>query len=635
MLDWAKKIGNHNLFVLGVYELMSSKYEIFKAWRENAVFDIDYLFVAPDLNKGNTGSGSEDGRIGYVFRANYDFKNKYLAEFNSRYDASPRFPEDGRWGSFPSFSVGWRISEEDFIKKNLPDVDNLKLRASYGQLGYDNVGDFQYLSTYKISSKYLIDGVLENGVRIANISNPNITWEKMTTKNVGLDLSMWKNKLSVGFDYFYRLRSNVLGKRSVSMPDVVGASLPSVNYAKYGNRGFELDLEHSNRVGELTYSIGANLTWTREKTILVDESSFGNEEERRRGEKSGKWTNRWWGFKSDGLFQSEEEIRNWADQDGKNNATILPGDIKLVDLNGDGMISNDDQTMIGRSSFPELMFGLNIDIDYKSFYLYFTLSENSSDGGYYNMTAYSKSTDLVFWTYPKIITPKDRYLNFSSPGNIVRYNDEWVICFQTYPTPKRESFGNANSRIFIMRSKNLEDWGEPELLKVKGDDVPESEMGRMIDPYLTKDEKTNLWWCFYKQNGVSMSYSHDLENWTYAGHCKAGENVTILKQGDEYVMFHSPSNGIGIKRSKALDEWGEDIQLLILNQANWEWAKGRLTAATAIDLKNEPGINKNIMFFHGDKSGEVLNRAHKEASLAIAWSDDLINWYWPGKIGDN
>lgn len=266
-----------------------------------------------------------------------------------------------------------------------------------------------------------------------------------------------------------------------------------------------------------------------------------------------------------------------------------------------------------------------------TFYLYFTLSENSSDGGYYNMTAYSKSTDLIYWTYPKIITPRDRNLNYSSPGNIIRYNDEWIICLQSYPTPNLENFGNATSRIFIMRSKNLEEWEEPELLRVKGNNVPVSEMGRMIDPFLIKEEKDSKWWCFYKQNGVSMSYSYDLRNWTYVGHKEAGENVTILRQGDEYVMFHSPSNGIGVKRSKNLDEWGENEQLLTLGQSDWEWSKGRLTAATVIDLKNEPGINKYIMFFHGDQENKALNQAHRGASLAIAWSDDLVHWQWPNR----
>lgn len=265
----------------------------------------------------------------------------------------------------------------------------------------------------------------------------------------------------------------------------------------------------------------------------------------------------------------------------------------------------------------------------KTFYLYFTLSENSSDGGYFNMTAYSKSTDLRYWTFPKIITPRDKNLNYSSPGNIIRYNDEWILCLQTYPTPNLEIYGTASSRIFIMRSKNLENWGEPELIKVKGKDVPVAEMGRMIDPYLINDTENGRWWCFYKQNGVSMSYTYDLNNWIYVGHKDAGENVTVIKQGDEYVMFHSPANGIGIKRSKRLDEWGKDVQLLTLGQPEWEWSKGRLTAATVIDLKNEPEIGKYIMFFHGEQKDKLIYGANMGASIAMAWSDDLVNWQWP------
>lgn len=149
------------------------------------------------------------------------------------------------------------------------------------------------------------------------------------------------------------------------------------------------------------------------------------------------------------------------------------------------------------------------------FYLFYTLSENASDGGYYNMIAYSKSKDLKYWTFPKIITPRNRMLNYSSPGNIIKFNDEWVLCFQSYPTPNKEKYGTDNSRLFIMKSDDLENWGEPEMLKVKGNKIPSSEMGRMIDPFLIKNKKMNRWWCFYKQNGVSMSFSEDLLNWNY------------------------------------------------------------------------------------------------------------------------
>ncbi len=268
-----------------------------------------------------------------------------------------------------------------------------------------------------------------------------------------------------------------------------------------------------------------------------------------------------------------------------------------------------------------------------TFYLYFTLSERADDGGYYNMTAESRSRDLVHWTFPRILTPRDRQLNYSSPGNVVRYQGQWILCLQTYPTPNLERFGNETARIWIFRSGDLEAWSEPELLAVKGPDVPVDQMGRMIDPYLIEDaDEPGKWWCFYKQKGVSMSWSRDLRRWTYAGHRDAGENVTVLRHGGRYVMFHSPRNGIGVKRSRSLGEWGDDEQLLLLGQKDWPWAQGRLTAATVIDLTSQPRVGKYVMFFHGSsREGLERHRAHGAASLALAWSDDLETWDWPGK----
>jgi hypothetical protein len=131
-----------------------------------------------------------------------------------------------------------------------------------------------------------------------------------------------------------------------------------------------------------------------------------------------------------------------------------------------------------------------------------------------------------------------------------------------------------------MRSRNLEHWNPPELLKVKGPDVPVKDMGRMIDPYLFRDKNDpHKWWCFYKQNGISMSYSYDLENWRFAGRTDAGENPCVIIDRGEYVLFHSPPNGVGVKRSIDLREW-RDEGVLALGQKNWPWANGRLTAGS-------------------------------------------------------
>lgn len=266
------------------------------------------------------------------------------------------------------------------------------------------------------------------------------------------------------------------------------------------------------------------------------------------------------------------------------------------------------------------------------FYLYFTLVERADDLGMYLYTAYSISKDLIHWSYPRIITPKDRMKNYSSPGNIIRDNDEWVMCLQTYPTPNKERWGNKSSRIWTMRSKDLINWSDPKIIKVKGNDLPESEMGRMIDPYLLEDAKiSGKWWCYYKQNGVSMSYSYDLINWSFFGSANSGENVTVINKNDEYILFHSPRNGIGVKKSKTPTDWKDDIALITLGQNNWTWAQQRLTAATVIDLTKYEKIGKYIMFFHGSsKEGAIPEyNAHNNASIGIAWSHDLVNWEWP------
>lgn len=153
----------------------------------------------------------------------------------------------------------------------------------------------------------------------------------------------------------------------------------------------------------------------------------------------------------------------------------------------------------------------------------------------------------------------------------------------------------------------------------------------MIDPYLIEDSaKPGKWWCFYKQKGVSISYSYDLVTWTYAGKGAAGENVTVLKDEKGYVMFHSPRNSIGIKTSEHIYKWGEDIAQIYPGQTYWERAKGRITAATVTDLRHISGIGKYIMFFHGESiNGREYAKAHGFASIGIAWCDDLLKWEYP------
>lgn len=270
------------------------------------------------------------------------------------------------------------------------------------------------------------------------------------------------------------------------------------------------------------------------------------------------------------------------------------------------------------------------------FYLFFTLVTTEADGSVYMVTAMAQSTDLANWTRPRPLTPRDPSRNFSSPGNIVRVADEWVLCLQTYPRPSGEKYGNGSSRLWIMRSPNLETWGEPELLHVKGPDVSNAQMGRMIDPFLLTERgadgtETGRWWCFYKQNGVSASWSQDnLATWHYAGRAESGENVCVLPDAlrGGYVMFHSPENGIGMMHSNDLTHW-ETLGFTTLGQADWEWAQGRITAGFVLDLRGEPAIGKYLMFFHGSGPEDETTMFDTHASLGLAWSDDLQHWEWP------
>ncbi len=262
------------------------------------------------------------------------------------------------------------------------------------------------------------------------------------------------------------------------------------------------------------------------------------------------------------------------------------------------------------------------------FRLYCTVNRREDDGRCYLHTAVMTSRDLLRWTRPQILTPRDPNLNYSSPGNVVRFRSDWVMCLQTYPTPRGETYGNETARLWIMRSGDLERWSAPELLRVKGPDVPVEKMGRMIDPFLVEDkDKPGTWWCFYKQRGASLSYSRDLRTWTYSHHIDAGENVCVLVDRDEYVMFHSPRNGIGVKRSKDMRQWRDVGECITLGQREWPWAQGRLTAGFVLDLRKYPEVGKALMFFHGSRPTEP--ETHGEASLGIAWSEDLTHWDYP------
>ncbi len=366
ILTWNKQFGDHRINALGVYERLTSQGDWFEANRIRYEFDIDYLFAGPDLDKSNDGRGWQDGRIGQIFSLDYSLKEKYLLGINVRRDGSPKFPADTRWGIFPSVSAGWRISEESFIKDNITALSNLKLRASWGKLGFDATGNFQYLSTYSIKpAQVMIGGVVSSGINADNIPNYNITWENMTTSNIGLDFGLFDNKLTGAIDAFYRLRTDVLGDRQVSLPDIVGATLSKENIEEYSNRGAEMSLEWVKEIKDVRLTLGGNVSYSRERVEYIDQPEYASEEDFRRNNQIGEWSDTRWGYQADGVFTSQEEIDNWAIIDGRNNASVNVGDVKLIDYNGDGIINSYDNVIIGRGLSPDIMYGLYSSVSWK------------------------------------------------------------------------------------------------------------------------------------------------------------------------------------------------------------------------------------------------------------------------------
>ena len=261
-------------------------------------------------------------------------------------------------------------------------------------------------------------------------------------------------------------------------------------------------------------------------------------------------------------------------------------------------------------------------------YLFFTHVLTTPDGSVFLRVAEVKTENLSEWSKIKFLTPMDPALNYSSPGNIIFDGNEFVLCMQSYCRENGEKYGNKRCRLFTMRSADLENWSQPSLLYVKGN-VEEAKMGRMIDPFLIRHN--NKWYCFFKQNGISLSESEDLTRWHYLGHISGGENVCILKTDDHFLMFHSPENGIAVKTSTDLIHWQAFGKPIILGQEEWDWAKGRITAGFVIDLRHVDKIKKYLLFFHG--SGPLSEEYYFDsfASLAIAWSNDLLHWEWPSE----
>lgn len=312
---------------------------------------------AGSINPVVLGTSSRSSLASYFGRANYVLKDKYLFEANFRYDGSSRFASGNRWGFFPSFSAGWRLSEENFLK-NATWIDNLKLRASWGQLGNEQIGLFRYVDLMELGVNYPLNGTIQPGAAVTSYNDPNITWETTTMANIGLDLTAFKGALDVSFELFDKRTSDIL--RQVVLPQQVGSlNGPIQNIGDVSNKGFELGATYRKNINNFYYSLMGNVTYVDNKIVSLKGQTIIDGKHIL---KEGEPIDSYYMLHCIGIFQSQEEIDNSPYQ----SATTKPGYLKFEDINKDGKITEEDRTLCG-GVIPKLTYSFGFNLSYMNF----------------------------------------------------------------------------------------------------------------------------------------------------------------------------------------------------------------------------------------------------------------------------
>jgi TonB-linked SusC/RagA family outer membrane protein len=365
-LNYRKKIGvDHNVNILAGYNQETSFYRTLGGTR--------VTFPATALNELNAGSATGQTARGtasewaiqsFFGRVNYDFRSKYLFEANARYDGTSRIHPDTRWGFFPSVSAGWRMSEESFMQ-NLNWLDNLKLRASWGQLGNQNVGTYPYqnvLSTtqYPFSS-------LESGARLTRLVDQTLKWETTSVTDIGVDASIKNGLLSLTVDWYNKITDDIL--YSIPVPASVGLSAPTVNGGKMKNTGWDFELGHANQVGEFRYDITGNISFYKNEVLDIISPTLATNTVQE-GIPYGSWYMVEW----IGIFQNQSEI----DEGPTHQFNPKPGDLKFkdqltIDSNGDGVkdqadgVINANDRVVVDGYYPDFYYGFGANVFWKNF----------------------------------------------------------------------------------------------------------------------------------------------------------------------------------------------------------------------------------------------------------------------------
>lgn len=334
--------------------------------------DVPYLTAGGADGQTNFGGGY-DWAIQSIFgRLTYNYDERYLFEATMRYDGSSRFPTDSKYGFFPSAALGWRVSEEKFWKDSSVAkwFTNLKIKASTGVLGNNNIGNYPYQSVYTLGSNqnYVFGGVYTTGASITTYVDPNLKWEKTRTSDIGIETGFFQNRLTFNATYYYRKTTDVLYKPSASYSSIFGLNLSQVNTGAVENKGWEFEIGYRDKVGSFNYWVNGNFSIIKNKVLTL---GMGNVTQANGmvGNGSnlfiGYPMQMYYGYKTDGVFLTDEEVGEWHDQSAIAKGSKA-GDIRYVDLDGDGKVTPKDMTYLG-SSIPKYNFGLSFGGDYKGF----------------------------------------------------------------------------------------------------------------------------------------------------------------------------------------------------------------------------------------------------------------------------
>jgi TonB-linked SusC/RagA family outer membrane protein len=459
-LSYNKTFGDHSISAITAYERSDydNTYLVLHAVPKNNYVSLmnfaeqDYLADYWDM----------EARAGYIGRFNYNYKQKYLLEILGRYDGSYLYDPDSRWGFFPGVSVGWKISEESFLKDKLGDIlTDLKIRASYGETGSEiGISNFGYLAGYNYySGNAVLDGNYVIGLRPRGIPIKNLSWVKNRTKNIGLDFGMFKNKLTGQIDIFERKRTGLPAARyDVLLPSEVGYSLPNENLNSDATRGIEGLITYSDKIGDFNYTLSANATISRLRLLRTYKPRFGNSWDEYRNSIEDRWEKINWGYHVIGRFQSQEQIDNYdVDNDRQGNRTLLPGDFMYEDVNGDKIINNMDERPIGyaEGAQPYMSYGINGNFSWKgiSLGLYFSGA---------TMQSYLRDWEMRYPFQNNGSAPAYMLTDRWHREDPYDPNSRWIS--GTYPATRKNNTSHSNywrndfwvTNVHYFRLKNIE-----------------------------------------------------------------------------------------------------------------------------------------------------------------------------------